>query len=104
MADEFVITEEIAARVRADSARKAGKARLTSMTSEERKRIATLAAQARWAKKAGSTDPTDPKGPGHDREGGGSGIMSTRKPCRQTGIASQPTLFSISEPLHVRAA
>jgi hypothetical protein len=96
--------KEITRELFEESGRRGGKARLVKMTSEQRSRIARLAAQARWGKKAGGPDPTDPNGPGRDDQPK-PGIMSTRKPCRQTGITShQPSLFKISEPLHVRAA
>lgn len=42
--------------------RRGGKARLTSMTAEERRRIARLAARARWGKKAETPTPP-PSGP-----------------------------------------
>ena len=89
--------------------RRGGLARAKKLTSEERTRIAKLAAQARWAKKATAPDPNDPKA--SKREGRPRpGIMSTRKPCRRTGLPlKQPRLFEnplfeIPEPLHVRAA
>jgi len=53
----------------------AGKARLTSMSAEERKRIAKLAAEARWRKKIDAPDPTDPQGPNRDENGQGGSIM-----------------------------
>lgn len=93
-----------------ERARKGGKARLTKMTAEERTRVAKLAAEARWHKKT-SPDPNNPQGTKRDKQGEGSGITSTRKPCRQTGVPiSQPTLFEIAEPfenlepLYARAA
>lgn len=87
-----------------DLQRRGGFARARKLTSEERTRIAKIAAQARWAKKAEAPDPNDPKGPKRD-ERPRSGIMSTRKPCRRTGISPlQPTLFEIQEPAHVRVA
>jgi hypothetical protein len=67
---------------------RAGKARLTSMTAEERKRIAKLAAAARWGKKADAPDPTTPppNGPERDRQCAEAGIMySARRPARSTG-------------------
>jgi hypothetical protein len=59
------------------SGRRAGKARLTSMTAEERKRIARLAAKARWAKKPEAPDPNDPKGTKPDQQPR-PGIMSSQ--------------------------
>jgi hypothetical protein len=86
-------------------------ARTRKLSAERRSEIARLAAQARWAKKTTAPDPNDPQGTKRDKQGEGSGIMSTRKPCRRTGIAtSQPTLFEIAEPfenlepLYARAA
>lgn len=77
-------------------------ARTKKLSPERRKEIAQLAARARWAKKA-SPDPDDPNGSKPKERS--SGILSTRKACRQTGVSSQqPTLFEISEPLHARAA
>ena len=79
MADQVVITEEMAALVRAESARKAGKARLTTMTPEQRRESARRAARARWAKKNGAPNPTpnptDPKGPNRDEQWAEAGIM-----------------------------
>lgn len=75
------------------SASRAGKARLTSMTAEDRKRVAKLAAQARWAKKLDAPDPTDPKGPKRDQQGEGPGIMSTpRIACRPSHAKNIPRL------------
>ena len=75
-----------------------GQARARNLSAERRKEIARLAAQARWKKNADAPDPNGPKGPKRDGQKPGSGILSTRKPCRQTGVASnQPTLFEIPE-------
>lgn len=104
MADEAATAKDLLAAHAAAMGRRGGKARLVKMTAEERTRIAKIAAQARWAKKAEAPDPSDPKGPKRD-ERQGPGIMSTRKPCRRTGISPlQPTLFEIQEPAHVRVA
>jgi hypothetical protein len=57
-----------------EAGRRGGKARLTKMTAEDRRRIAQLAAAARWGKKATAPDPTDPQGPKRD-ESQTPGIM-----------------------------
>lgn len=67
--------------------RMGGKARLTKMTAEDRKRVAKLAAQARWGKKADAPDPNDPKGSKGDQK---PSILLSRKPCRQTGVPLAP--------------
>jgi hypothetical protein len=90
--------KEITRELFEESGRRGGAARAAKLTPAERTRIAKLAAQARWAKKATAPDPTDPQGPKRDPGGESSGIMSTRKPCRQTGVAlTQPTLFDSLE-------
>lgn len=81
-----------------EAGRRGGKARLTTMTAEDRTRIARLAAQARWAKKADAPDPTDPKGPKRDEQVRRPGILSTRKSCRPAGVSvNQPMLFEFVE-------
>jgi hypothetical protein len=98
MATNVTPEKDSLAALTAEFGRRGGKARLTTMCAEERSRIARLAAQARWAKKTTAPDPSDPKGPKRDQPGERSGIMSTRKPRRQTGVAlTQPTLFEIPE-------
>jgi hypothetical protein len=82
------------------NARRAGKARLTKMTAEERKRVAELGAEARWGKKIDAPDPKGPKGPKGPKpdQQPSRSIMLNRKPCRQTGIPlTHPTLFEIPE-------
>jgi hypothetical protein len=76
------------------SASRAGKARLTSMTAEQRKRVAKLAAEARWRKKTTSPEPTDPKGPDSDARPIRTGIMlnGPRRPliCRKPSTSARP--------------
>jgi len=71
-------------------ASRAGKARLTSMTAEDRRRVAKLAAQARWKKKKGGPDGGGSPDGSNGGNGGSrpisTGIMSTGrrlpKPCK----------------------
>lgn len=85
MTYQGVITEEMAALVRAESARKAGKARMTKMTPEQRRESARRAAQARWGKKAVAPDPspTDP-GSGPERDRQGQIELTSRRPVART--------------------
>lgn len=65
----------------AEIGRRGGKARLTKMTSEQRREVARRAAHARWGKKQEAPQPPDPKGPDRDQQGAESGIMLTgRRP------------------------
>jgi hypothetical protein len=72
MADEAIMRKDPLA---VEFGRRGGKARLTSMTAEERRRIAKLAAEARWKKKSTTPDPTDPNSPDGLVERRGPGIM-----------------------------
>jgi hypothetical protein len=94
MVDEAITPKDPLA---VEMGRRGGKARLSKMTTEERRRIAKLAAQARWGKKAETPtpDPNDPKGPGRDQQGAEAGIMlnSRRKPVVPVSVTSQPGSF-----------